>query len=335
MIPKKIIRVIKHCRSRIIQSGVFIPKPIQLNVFVTNRCNFSCSYCNRNIDPQSPGNVYRYTDGSDFKCEDLVYLLKKYPTIRGVSFVGIGEPFLNPDLLPMARYAKKTRKITNVITNGSLLHKYQGEISKDFDSISISLHGMSPEELQKVAGVKEHVFRQFVNNVADLVENEKKSSPGFIVRSSVVLKKNNLNRLKNAAKFCFDHNLPILDIQSYIPLNLNDRNQCLFNDETNIIEFIDGLILEYKGSVKINSPEYLKRKENNFFLGCTTFFNTLRVDGSGNVCGCCRIMIPKPENGNIHLDQDVWNNQYFSTMREKWKIRRDLPECCKYCPDSQ
>ena len=332
---QKIKKYIIHIQSNLLQKGIIKPKLRQLNIFVTNRCNFSCFYCNRNVNDKLLGVSYKYKNGSDFKFDDLILLLNKYPTITRVSFVGIGEPFLNKDLLLMAQYAKMNGKYTSVITNGSLLHQFWGEIGKSFDSISISLHGLSPIELHIIAGVKEQIFQQFSENIQYLCFKEKKQYPHLSIRASVVMLKNNLSRVRSAANFCVENSITELDIQNFLPVDLNDSNNCVFDDEPQYKNFINELIEDYTGTLKINSPTLIKRDKKNLSWNCTTFFNTLRVDGLGQVCGCCRIMIPKAENGNIHYDSDVWNNTYFIQMREKFWYPNRLPECCRFCPDSQ
>ena len=134
--------------------------PETLSVFMTNRCNLSCYYCSRNVPDESTGSRNRYDDKSDFKYQDLAKILQKYPGIQIVSFVGIGEPFLNKDLLKMAEFVKKWGISTSVITNGTLLHNFRGDIGERFDHISISLHGLTAEELTRVAGVPESVFKK-------------------------------------------------------------------------------------------------------------------------------------------------------------------------------
>jgi len=324
-----------HFKCILFHSGLIKPKLKQLNIFVTNRCNFSCFYCNRNIDNSSPGIVYLYENGMDFKFEDFVYLLNTYPTIKRVSFVGIGEPFLNKDLLKMAKFAKSRRKFTSVITNGSLLHKFWGEIGQSFDSVSISLHGVTPDELHEIAGVAEPIFRQVVFNIHHLTIQEKKKFPNLSIRASVVMLKDNIHRVKQAAAFCLNNSIPVLDIQNYLPVNLNDYDTCIYDDEKEYLKFVEILQKDYAGKLIINSFVPIKRNKQQLSWKCSTFFHTLRVDGWGNVCGCCRIMIPKEENGNIHQNPDVWNNEYFIKMREKFRHPDTLPECCRYCPDSQ
>jgi len=311
-------------------------KPTILNIFTTNRCNFSCFYCSRNVRDSVPGlESRRYDYHSDFQYNDLEFLLGKYPSIQKVSFVGIGEPFLNKDLLTMAEFAKSMQKVVGVITNGSLLHRYRKKIGPRFDEISISLHGLSAEELKNISCVEHAVFHQLIDNIKYLVQEECRSYPSLDVRASVVVLKNNLNRVRQAVEFCVKNSLPVIDLQNYLPYSLTDYENCLFDDDSPYINFLQSLKQEFDGKIKINLPPLIKRRDNDVAWDCLSFFNTLRVDGLSQVSGCARMLVPQRENGNFRLESDVWHNKYFQEMRGRFGRRQDLPKCCRYCPEAQ
>lgn len=326
---------LKIVKSRLFQYGILPARPKILNIFTTDKCNFSCWYCSRNISDNSPDAGNRYDYKSEFQLHDLLLLLNKYRSIEFVSYVGIGEPLLCKDLVPMAKLSKERKKVNYLITNGSLLHKYRDQIGMFFNTVSISLHGLSREELQTIAKVKGKVFDQFIENVQYLINEEKKLNPLLEVRASVVILKKNLERVREAAAFCEENAIPVLDLQNFLPLGPESSQECIFNDEVKYINFINCLKKEYEGRVKINPPVYIKRNVNELNWTCKSFFNYLRVDGLGQVSGCGRIMSPSAQNGNFRIDEDVFNNSYFLDMRKRFRTHRDLPECCRYCPDAQ
>ena len=321
--------------GKLIWAGMVVPEPKILNVFTTNRCNFSCFYCSRNVKDNATGSDNRYRDKADFRFEDLRFLIDKYPGIEHVSFVGIGEPFLNEDLIPMALMAKKRGKKVSVITNASMLHNYWGKIAPSFDHISISLHGMNAEEINLISRVGEQVYNQFVENVRYLAIEERCLNPSMDIRASIVILKENRNQLWQAAQFCVDHSIPALDFQNYLPYGLDDFDLCIYDDNTDFVSYIYDLQSEYSGQVKINPPVFVKRDERKLKWRCMSFFSTLRVDGLGQVSGCSRIMVPTAENGNIYQDADIWQNDYFTNMRDKFRTGKILPVSCRYCPEAQ
>src|SRR2546423_1492014 len=56
----------RKTRNALVRSGWIAPQPTCLNVFTTDRCNFSCFYCSRNLDDDATGAENRYHDKSEF-----------------------------------------------------------------------------------------------------------------------------------------------------------------------------------------------------------------------------------------------------------------------------
>ena len=326
---------ISKLKNRILQLEIIRSRPQCLSVFTTNRCNFSCYYCSRNISDDKAGVMHRYDNKSDFCLSDLKILLDKYPSIKIVSFVGVGEPFLNSELILMARYAKQNKKQVLTISNGSLLHNHWGDIASLFDEISISLHGLNAEELNRIAKASEKVYTQFLENVKYLTTEEKKLNSSLNIRASVVGLKSDLNRIIRAADFCRENHIQTLDIHNYLPVNMVDSKDCFFDDDLAYIEFFEKLKSNFAQQVIINAPVLIHKNQNKISYSCPEFFNTLRVDGVGQVAGCTKIMIPKKDNGNWRSDEDVWNNAYFLDMRRRFREKNGIPECCQYCPRAQ
>lgn len=310
-------------------------QPTMLNIFVTNRCNFSCTYCSRNTKDNIQSDLCHYADKSDFSLSDLSFLLGKYPGIKHVLFIGIGEPFLAKDLIPMAKFAKLNHKYVTVITNASLIHNHWGNIAPFFDDILISLHAFNPQDLSRIANVKQEIYQQIIENVHHLALIERKANPSLNIRASVVVLKEELYRVREAAQFCADHFIPILDLQNYLPYDLSNTEQVIFDDDIDEISYIQSVIEEFSGLIKINPLIPIKRYITALSWGCQSFFQTLRVDGLGQVSGCARMMVPKRQNGDCWQEDDVWKNKYFEEMRKKFRTHKDLPECCRFCPESQ
>ena len=320
--------------KRMIQLFYHNTGPSVLNVFTTNRCNFSCSYCSRNISDNSQGKENRYKDISEFKFDDLKILLSRYPTINEVAFVGIGEPFMLPHIADLAEYAKKCGKKTTVITNGTLLHNFRDRLSDAFDVISISLHGFSADELSQISRVSKETFSILTENIKEAVELSQKNR-SFILKASVVLNKTLMKRAHTAAEFCCEHGIAELDLHNYLPYGLDDKEQCIFDDDDEWKALFKELTKEFENKLKINPPILIKRDKSKMKWNCISFFRVLRVDGLGQVSGCNCIMIPKKENGDWKEDNNVWNNIYFSEMRQRFKERKEIPECCRYCGQAQ
>ena len=89
-----------------------------LQVEVTTACNLECDICLRKYR-KGPG---RFLSLVDFK------RILNHGLFRYVGLHGWGEPLLNRYIFEMVKFAGSKGVITNLTTNGTLLHERMGEI---------------------------------------------------------------------------------------------------------------------------------------------------------------------------------------------------------------
>lgn len=88
-------------------------EPTMLQLEVTSRCNFRCSYC---IVHNGSGEEQTRDTSEDMFRE----ILRTFPHALYLHLQGQGEPLLNPNLPSMIRYAKGQGRLVGTVTNGSL-----------------------------------------------------------------------------------------------------------------------------------------------------------------------------------------------------------------------
>ncbi len=105
--------------------------PLSLNLRITNRCNFNCSYC----------------DCIKIKRQEMtteqikkILLDAKKQGLNKIGFTG-GEPLLRKDLAELINYSKQLGLITHIVTNGSLIKNHIPMLKKS-DGIFISFDGL-------------------------------------------------------------------------------------------------------------------------------------------------------------------------------------------------
>jgi MoaA/NifB/PqqE/SkfB family radical SAM enzyme len=103
----------------------------------TSECNLRCLTCVRNTwdDPLGSMSVDIY--------RKLISGLENVLTLKVMSFWGIGEPLMHPDIVEMVGMASRLKAKTEVITNGMLLNKEtaEGLVESGLDTIIISIDG--------------------------------------------------------------------------------------------------------------------------------------------------------------------------------------------------
>jgi MoaA/NifB/PqqE/SkfB family radical SAM enzyme len=117
-----------------------------VNFTITNGCNAKCIYCSFHLNKRPV--IVRFPKAKraiDFMVKNDVGVL---------SLTG-GEPFLNPDLARIARYAKRKGLIVYTGTNGTLLDEKRLKALKDsgLDALWISYESTDDTVFEKNRGV--------------------------------------------------------------------------------------------------------------------------------------------------------------------------------------
>ncbi len=104
--------------------------PLVVSMVVTNRCNYSCPYCDR-WDGR----------GRTLKTDELISMLDEMAAMgtRRVIFTG-GEPLIRKDIFDLINRAKTHGFKVNVNTNGTLVPKFMDRL-KAIDGMTISIDG--------------------------------------------------------------------------------------------------------------------------------------------------------------------------------------------------
>lgn len=104
--------------------------PLVVSIVVTNRCNYSCGYCDR-------------WDGRGYQLEtiELLAMLDEMAAMgtRRVIFTG-GEPLVRKDLFDLLRRAKTHGMKININSNGTLVPRFAKPLGI-VDAITISIDG--------------------------------------------------------------------------------------------------------------------------------------------------------------------------------------------------
>lgn len=90
--------------------------PMQIGLFITNQCNFSCAYCI--VDAQETRTSQELSE------KEIIALLDaaKAAGVQRIDFSG-GEPLCRHDFREICQYAVEKNFAISLVTNGSLLDK--------------------------------------------------------------------------------------------------------------------------------------------------------------------------------------------------------------------
>lgn len=190
------------------------PKKVILNV--TYKCNNRCTFCATGTRTQFDGNFERQRE-----------LLVKYRK-AGVSLLDLdgGEPTLNPNLLPLIRFARRVGyEKVNVTTNGrmSSYPAFAEQLTRSgVTSILVSIHGPDAQTHAQNVGVAE-AFDQTCAGVRALV---RAAPPGVELGANITLTKSNHKKVLETASLVYDLGLRWFNIQFLTPFGRATSSVC-------------------------------------------------------------------------------------------------------------
>ncbi|WP_223226073.1 radical SAM/SPASM domain-containing protein [Sporomusa sp. GT1] len=299
--------------------------PLQLGVFVTNRCNFSCSYCI--MDAQST--VDAHTELSTEEIFNIIDLAVQ-AGVWNMDFSG-GEPLCRPDFKEIVGYALRKGLEVSLVTNGSLLDE---ATACDFSQmqrekplrIRISLDAAQQElnDGYRFAGSYAAAL-QALNNLQKY---------GILPELSTVFHRRNQHNFPDLLNFMADRKLKVIHIN---PLMATGRGQQLRDlalplpDFKNIMLQKEGWEQTYGITIKADTPlDFLvnPEKDKNLVQRCLLGYFFLGIHANGDIYPCPNMM--DIQLGNIRSDDliSLWRKAPFlQAVRNTDLLKEDCATC--------
>ncbi len=139
-----------------------------LYINITNRCNASCVFCDREGYASVAGYNLRMPKSMEPPAQVFIQEIGNPKEYDEIVFCGFGEPTIRLDVVKkVAKYVKenggRTRLNTdghgNVINKRNILPELQGLI----DSVSISLNSADPDQYSRLMQIDKSMFYEMVN----------------------------------------------------------------------------------------------------------------------------------------------------------------------------
>jgi MoaA/NifB/PqqE/SkfB family radical SAM enzyme len=309
-------------------------------------CNTNCQLCPVGLGIEGPKKGFlEFT-----KFQKIINDAKDY--LIQISFADWGEPFLNPDIFDMIKYAEEKKILTHASTN---LHffKTENELKELIDSglsfLTISLHGVSQETYEAYQPGK--IFTETADKIETLVNLKKKmrkNKPN--INLAFCITKKNQHEIENMQRFA-----DTLGVDKDIyTASLNLR--FYLHDSSKTIEIVKEWAQDKKidlcdtsalGKEKINElyEATLDKKELSFNNldrlrlsarhFCLDPWKILTVNWDGTVSLCC-VDYSKYSMGDAMKESiiKIWNNRKYRDLR-KYLLGelddKDVDFPCKEC----
>jgi MoaA/NifB/PqqE/SkfB family radical SAM enzyme len=327
---KKMVRAGKY----IMYYSNFSPKPLRIQVDLTDRCNFLCPTCSK----------WKVKTTGELSTQDwktVLWKLKGASFSDRITFSG-GEALLRKDVIEIVQYAKELGFYVLLISNGFLLTPDKLKTFEEIglDNLVISLNGINEKTHDASRGVNGS-WKRIMTLIPRLKEYDFKSTIETILMGTNVceiiemvkmVKENGLYGI--SFQVLADdkaHYALISDKMENAPRNWYEEDRFWIKDPDKITRVIEELIVMQKQGYPILNDNLQLRSMTEYYLNPQDVCKTKCLAGVGNLnvdpYARVRICYGFEPVGNI-LEEDpvkIWRS------REAQRVREKIKRCGKMC----
>lgn len=298
-------------------------RPYVYTIDTGNVCNLRCPLC-----PTGAQNLQRPQSMMSRAVFERV-IERIGPWAIEVILHNWGEPFLNPDILPMVRTARAASIGTTLSSHLNLVHRgddfLADVVDSGLDHLTVSLDGTTQEvyERYRRGGHIDAVF----HNIRVLLECRRRmrqTTP--VIEWQFLVMKHNHHQMDDARRLAAQLGVDRLRFTS-AGLPFEDL------DNTQLAEQWMPDLPEYRAydPAKIASRGYM------FDERCFYLYRNMTVNPGGEVSPCCVVYHAKHDFGNLLTSSvdDIWNNAQYRASRalfSKKRSERRGGTVCEVCP---
>jgi radical SAM protein with 4Fe4S-binding SPASM domain len=301
--------------------------PVAIDIEPNNTCNFKCSHCQVTYWDKKP---------AYFNRETFIRVLDQIPNLMKVKLQGMGEPFLNKQLIPMLQAGEERGLRMHFHTNGSVCDpdraKQLAQLNRT--QITYSIDGATAETFEKMRPGSR--FNKIVENVRMLI-GERQPNSNLLVSAWTVITQKNVHELPQIVELSKNLGLDYISIQPYLTswgkdemLSHTDDIQVTTESDTFATQLATAQATATDVGIKLvvnESIRFCREKP------CPWAWKSAYIAANGDVVPCCVVAdADVVKMGNVFEQdfKDIWNSEAYQELRERISTH-DLPDYCKHC----
>lgn len=309
--PGKVQNLMLACRESVSKSVEVRSLPYVLNIDTINACNLACPFC-----PTGTKQLQRKKSRLGFdQVRRIIDMTQSH--VLAVRFYNWGEPFINPEIFEMIRYAGQCGLHTSVSSNLSIKGEGLAEriLDSGLDNLHVSVDGLEQETLEPYRR-KADAARVY-DNIRDIVEQRRRrgSASPRMELVFLVFRHN-------------EHELPRL---------------AAVGRELGVDSFTPSPAFIYHDSFVPRNPRFAPLR-SIFRHSCHYLYSELTIEADGGISPCCTNSDSRWDIGSIDDLEGAgdlhafWNGPAFLAMRAqnagqtRTGERAGMPETlCEHC----
>ncbi|HEU0051296.1 MAG TPA: radical SAM protein [Patescibacteria group bacterium] len=250
---------------------------------ITNRCNYSCSYCIFSSTFTKPADEL-----STEEAKRVIRELKE----AGFTHLKItgGEPFTRMDMLDLLRFADEQKFIIDISTNASIITDAIADTlaSLHISNVHVSLDGHTQKLQEDVRGPM--TFERTIRGIKKLVER------GVYTRIGCLIYKNNENQLEEMIKFCSELGVQEIIFSYLEPVGKmrGDSSMVSTRSIDKLKKELDELAKKYSKKISVHYS-FTEEAPTGTCGTCPGMTRFLSIDHTGRISPCTWVAERAPE----------------------------------------
>lgn len=280
-----------------------ITMPPNYYLFMTKRCNLSCSFCHYHSELDKSDVV---NDEWEWKVEDLASFEKKGILKRRskVCLYG-GEPMLNADFFACVDYLNNHNYLSSTITNAAFVTKNLNKL------LSSPLHQMTVSYYKGIAD-------QHVKSLREI-------SHHTILNISYILTQETYHHLEEVILFSLKVGARFITIENLIEKESCSKHAVHSSDDYKL--FKRDMIEKYGSQIIMRWSEVKKPHSAKGKIECSEPWDMILLDKKGRILPCCQYPLSEFEDT---LANEKFATQSLIEIRKKMKSNI-VPRGCEGC----
>lgn len=302
--------------SRLLGKARHWGKPAKIGFEPTTHCNLRCPECPSGLRsftrPTGMGDLDLFKSTIDQLHKDLIYLLLYFQ----------GEPYLNPDFLKMAAYAREKGIYSASSSNGHYLSPTKAEetVKSGLSELIISIDGTTQETYAsyRIGGNLEKV-KQGVRNLVE-ARNEAGSLHPFIIIQFLVVKPNE-HQIEDVKKMGEELGVDEVVFKTAQIYDFEQGNELIPTQD------------QYSRYKKGKDGTYTIK--NALSNQCWKLWHGAEITWDGKVLPCCFDKDAQYEMGSLQTEtfSSIWRNPAYDSFRGNLLKSREEIDICKNCSE--
>jgi len=302
--------------------------PIHVQVETTNACNLRCATCHRDV---------LYPRPKMMKLENFKTIYDEILP-ENINVSGLGEPFLNPDIFKIIKYAKEKGSAVNCASNFTRVgDKIDKILESGIDQIKISVDAAKRETFYKIRA--RDLYDTLTGNIRELRELKgKRDVEKPSLRFNYALQQDNIDELLDTIRLAHELNVPGIYVQYLEYIDRENRKERLVGDITK-----SKLKKTLKEADTLSKSLGITTNINIWMRDFELFFNKMgQTDNFKPNKKKCYFPWPCPiipwQKGVAHMGnvfeepfKAIWNNKKYQELRGALARGERPTEPCKTC----